>query len=282
MSRTKTNEQRQQWLKDLPSHRLAFQDTEFLERAELRSYRLALEYAKPQLLQEEMGVESTLVVFGSARVPSPEDAAAYRAEAESQLAQDPDRPEHQAELERVRHRCEMVRYYEEARSFAALVSEYAQNEQPYEFVITTGGGPGIMEAANRGASELGRKTMGFNIEIAHEQVPNPYISPELCFNFHYFAIRKMHLMLRARALVIFPGGFGTMDELFEALTLIQTGKMNRIPIVVFGKEYWSRVLNLDAMVEAGTIGPSDLDLIQWAESAAEAWKIIRSFYETGA
>ncbi len=262
----------------LASHRIAFEDPEFLHRPEMRSFRLALEYAKAQLAQQETQVESTVVVFGSARVASPERAEAECRRAERELAAAPGDGAARARLERAHRRLKQARYYEEARRFAALVSEYAQHHRPYEFVITTGGGPGIMEAANRGAYEAGRKTMGFNIEIPHEQEPNPYISPELCFNFHYFAIRKMHLLLRARALVIFPGGFGTLDELFEALTLVQTGKMQRIPIVVLGREYWQQVLNLDAMVEAGTISAGDLELIDWADTAEEAWQIVREFW----
>jgi len=261
-----------------PSQRLAFDDAAFLRQPEMRSYRLALEYAKPQLAQRQVQVRSTVVVFGSARVPSPEDAERLMAAAEAAVAGAPDDPEQRGELERTRARCALVPYYEQARRFAALVSEYSQSEGPYDFVITTGGGPGIMEAANRGASELGLKTRGFNIELPHEQSPNPYISPELCFNFHYFAIRKMHLMLRAKALVIFPGGFGTLDELFEALTLVQTGKMERIPIIVFGRDYWSRVLDLDFMVQTGTVSPGDPGLMRWADTAEQAWEIIRSFH----
>lgn len=279
MSDEKTIEQRQNLLKDLPSYRLAFEDADFLSRDELRSYRLGLEYAKAQLMQREMQVESTIVVFGSARVPSPETAVEREREAEQALAANPDDPQARAEYERVRSRCAMVRYYQEARRFAALVAQSSQGRYPGEFVITTGGGPGIMEAANRGADEMGFKTMGLNIKIEHEQAPNPYISPELCFNFHYFAMRKMHLLLRAKAVVIFPGGFGTMDELFEALTLIQTGKMKRIPIVVFAKEYWSEVFNLQAMVSAGTINAADVDLIDWADTAEEAWEAIHRFYD---
>lgn len=279
MSDEKTIEERQNLLKDLSSYRLAFEDTDFLSRAELRSYRLGLEYAKAQLMQREMQVESTIVVFGSARVPSPETAVEREREAEEALAANPDDPQARVEYERVRSRCAMVRHYQEARRFAALVAQSSQGRYPGEFVITTGGGPGIMEAANRGADEIGFKTMGLNIKIEHEQAPNPYITPELCFNFHYFAMRKMHLLLRAKAVVIFPGGFGTMDELFEALTLIQTGKMKRIPIVVFAKEYWSEVFNLQAMVSAGTINAADVDLIDWADTAEEAWEAIHRFYD---
>lgn len=263
---------------ELPSHRLAFRDVEFLERAELRSYRLALEYLKPQLHQRELGVVSTIVVFGSARIPAPDDGEVMLREALQAVEERPDDPGAASALARARRLCEMVDYYEQARRFAGLVSEYNQGHAPYEFVITTGGGPGIMEAANRGASERGLKTMGFNIEIPHEQDPNPWITPELCFNFHYFAIRKMHLLLKARALVIFPGGFGTMDELFETLTLIQTRKIPRIPIVMFGERYWSQVFNLQAMADAGTIDPGDLELIDTVETAEEAWECIHSFW----
>lgn len=261
-----------------PSRRIAFEDPDFLARAELRPYRLALEYAKPQKLQLEAGVESTIVVFGSARAQPPERAREALVAAIREAAARPHDTGTQLQLRRARKDVELSRYYEEARRFGGLVSEYCKKCQPYDFVITTGGGPGIMEAANRGAAEQGRKTMGLNIQIPYEQAPNPYISPELCFEFHYFALRKMHFLLRARALVIFPGGFGTIDELFDALTLIQTGKMQRLPIIMFGREYWSRVLHFDAMVEAGTIAAEDLQLMIWAESADEAWKAIRDFW----
>jgi len=266
--------------RDLPSHRLAFRDVDFIDRAELRSYRLALEYLKPQLWQNDLGVVSTIVVFGSARVPEPADAEQMMEQARQAVEEDPDDPEAASAVERAKRLTELSGYYEQARRFAGLVSEYNQGHTPYEFVITTGGGPGIMEAANRGASERGLKTMGFNIEIPHEQAPNPWITPELCFNFHYFAIRKMHLLLKARALVIFPGGFGTMDELFEALTLIQTAKIPRFPIVLFGREYWSKVVNLEAMAEAGTIDPRDLDLVEWVDSAEQAWECIQTFWSS--
>lgn len=267
-------------LSDLPSHRIAFEDLDFLNRPEIRSYRLALEYAKPQLMQRDMNVQSTIVVFGSARVPSPEQAATARQAAEAALAADPDDAIAMAELERQHRLAELVPYYQEARRFASLADKYQQPGKPYDYVVTTGGGPGIMEAANRGAAEAGLRTMAFNIEIPHEQEPNPYITPELCFNFHYFAMRKMHFLLRARAMACFPGGYGTMDELFETLTLIQTGKMQRIPVVIFGREWWSRILDLDALAAARTISPADLELIQWADSAEQAWEAIERYYET--
>ena len=269
---------RQQRLKDLESYRLAFRDTDFLARSELRSYRLALEYAKPQLLQREAGVVSTIVVFGSARIPSPGRAEQLLGEAEEAVRQHPDDRTAEHRLEHARRMASLGRYYEEARRFAAMVSEQNSDAAPYEYVITTGGGPGIMEAANRGAYEAGMKTMGLNIEIPFEQTPNAYVSPELCFNFHYFALRKMHFLLKARALVIFPGGFGTLDELFDALTLIQTGKMPPIPIVMFGREYWESVVDFDALVRAGTVSPNDVALMQWADSAEDAWESIRGFW----
>ncbi len=241
----RTPEEQAKWLSELPSHRLAYEDVDFLHREELRPLRLQLELLKPELLQQEQGVVSTIVVFGSARTDPGGRGA---------------------------------RYYEEARRFAAMVSEHCQARGIRKFVITTGGGPGIMEAANRGAHEVGAKSIGLNIEIPHEQVPNPYVTPELCFSFHYFAIRKMHFLLRAKALVIFPGGFGTLDELFDALTLIQTGKMEPMPVVLVGNEYWSNVLNLDYMVEQGTISGQDLDIISRVDTAEEAWQVIRAAY----
>ena len=241
----RTPEEQAKWLSELPSHRLAYEDVDFLHREELRPLRLQLELLKPELLQQEQGVVSTIVVFGSARTDPGGRGA---------------------------------RYYEEARRFAAMVSEHCQARGIRKFVITTGGGPGIMEAANRGAHEVGAKSIGLNIEIPHEQVPNPYVTPELCFSFHYFAIRKMHFLLRAKALVIFPGGFGTLDELFDALTLIQTGKMEPMPVVLVGNEYWSNVLNLDYMVEQGTISGQDVDIISRVDTAEEAWQVIRAAY----
>ena len=264
-------EDRARWLSESPPHRLAYRDLDFLERSELRGTRLGLEYLKPQLGQRELGIESTVVVFGSARTPSPElleHADAVHAAGPDAMPEDP----YQAGvLERARKHRDMVRYYEDARWFASLAKEYA----PASCVITTGGGPGIMEAANRGAHEAGCKTMAFNIQIAFEQVPNPYITPELCFNFHYFAIRKMHFLLKAKALVVFPGGFGTLDELFTALTLIQTLKMPPLPIIMMGGDFWRGVVNFDTLIEVGTISPGDIELLSWADTAEEAWEIIQ-------
>ena len=263
---------------DSPSYRIAFEDLEFLGRPEVRSYRLALEYVKPQLVQRDMNVHSTIVVFGSARIPSPESSTAGLVAAESALDARPDDPDAQAELHRVQQLATMVPFYQEARKFAAMAERYQKPGEPYDFVVTTGGGPGIMEAANRGAAEAGLKTMALNIVIEHEQEPNPYVTPELCFNFQYFAIRKMHFMLRAKALAAFPGGYGTMDELFEALTLIQTGKMPAIPIILFGREWWKRFMRIDSLVEAGTIGLDDPNLFSCVDTAEEGWAAISAFY----
>ncbi len=263
---------------DSPSYRIAFEDLEFLGRPEVRSYRLALEYVKPQLIQRDMHVNSTIVVFGSARIPSPERSEAALAEAETALAAQPDDAGAQAALARAKQMATMVPFYQEARRFAAMAKRYQTPGEPYDFVVTTGGGPGIMEAANRGAAEAGMKTMAFNIVLEHEQEPNPYVTPELCFNFQYFAIRKMHFMLRAKAMVAFPGGYGTMDELFEALTLIQTGKMPSIPIVLFGREWWERFMRIDSLVEAGTIGVDDPGLFTCVDTAEEGWQAIYDFY----
>lgn len=263
---------------DLPHYELAYRDDEFLARKELEPVRLQLELLKPEMVMQEHDVSSTIVVFGSSRVPAPEEVDEHLERAERRVEENPDSEEARAELERARRRCQRSDYYEEARRFGRIVSDYCQVCSPYELVITTGGGPGIMEAANRGASEVGAKTIGLNIEIEGEQVPNPYVSPELNFIFQYFALRKMHLLERAKALAIFPGGFGTLDELFETLTLIQTGVMDPIPVVLVGPDYWSRVLNLDALVEEGMIDPADRELVTVAEDAEEAWDVILDRY----
>jgi uncharacterized protein (TIGR00730 family) len=244
-----------------PSYRLAFADPDFLLRDELRPVRLQLELWKPELLLAEHAIESTIVVFGSARLPRPgADAGTAPPPPGAVLDQE--------------------RAYNEARAFGRLVSAAGQL-QPREqrrFVVVTGGGPGIMEAANRGAHDVGAKSIGLNIVLPEEQAPNPYITPELCFQFHYFALRKMHFMLRALALVCFPGGFGTLDELFDALTLIQTGKAEPIPILLFDEAYWRRIINFEAMAEEGTIAPADLELVAYVESADEAWQRICEHY----
>lgn len=261
-----------------PSYRLAFADPEFLLREELRPVRLQLELLKPELVLQEHRIESTIVVFGSSRIPAPERAREELERAERAVVQNPDDPRALAELRRAHRRVERVRWYEEARRFAALVSRAGQRDGPRRFVIVTGGGPGIMEAANRGAFEVGGKSIGFNITLPHEQLPNRWITPELSFQFHYFALRKMHFMLRARALVVFPGGFGTLDELFETLCLIQTRKARRIPVLLFDRAYWQRIVDFPALVEEGMIDPEDAEIVRYVETAEEAWDIICRHY----
>lgn len=264
-----------------PSFKLSFEDADFLLRDELRAVRLQLELLKPELMLQDQNIRSTIVVFGSARVPSPEDAACHCDEANAALAADPGNPELQRAARARENQRKRCHYYEEARRFGRLVSEAAQTSQGRDYVIMTGGGPGIMEAANRGASDAKRVSVGLNISLPHEQVPNPYITPDLAFQFHYFALRKMHFLMRAKALVVFPGGFGTFDELFETLTLIQTRKIDPMPVLLFGEDYWRRVVNFDAMVEEGVVAPEDLDIFHFVESAEEAWDYIAAFNEPG-
>ncbi|AZI36591.1 hypothetical protein NT2_05_01610 [Caenibius tardaugens NBRC 16725] len=252
-----------------PAYRLAFQDTDFLLREELRPIRFQLELLKPEMLLEEAGVGSTLVFYGSARIPAPDQADALVAAAETD--------EERAVAERLAAKS---RYYEEARKLAKIASECAPVQQgKRQFVVCSGGGPSIMEAANRGAAEAGSESIGLNIVLPHEQAPNRYISPYLSFNFHYFALRKMHFLIRARAVAVFPGGYGTLDEMMELLTLIQTGKMKPIPILLFGKEYWDRIINFGALADEGVINREDLNLFRWCETAEEAWGHITGFYD---
>jgi len=231
-----------------PAYRLAFTDSDFMCREELRPVRLQLELLKPQLVMDERGIESTIVLFGGARIPEP-------------AKKDTARTEMMAELSR---------YYEEARLFSYRMTERSMASYGRENVIVTGGGPGVMEAGNRGAHEAGGQSIGLNIVLPHEQAPNAYVTPDLCFNFHYFAIRKMHFLMRAKAVCVFPGGFGTLDELFESLTLIQTGRMRRVPFLLFGRDFWEKIVNWQALAEAGTISPEDLDLFCYVETADEA------------
>jgi len=247
-----------------PAYRLAWDDSDFMTRQELRPVRLQLELLKPEMSLQERGIRSTVVLFGGARIPEP-GGPAWAAKNETQ----------KKNLEA------SARYYAEARQFARLCSEYSATTYYREFVVVTGGGPGVMEAGNRGADDCGAPSIGLNIVLPHEQAPNLYVTPELCFNFHYFAIRKMHFVMRAKAIAVFPGGFGTMDEFFETLTLIQTGRMERLPVILFGKEFWSRAIDLDYLAEQGTISPGDQELIEIVETADEAWDAIRNFYKLG-
>ncbi len=254
-----------------PAYKLAFRDTDFLLRDELRPVRFQLELLKPEMLLDEARVGSTLVIYGSARIPTP-------AKAESLLAAAEGKSEYEQKV--AQRLAEKAKYYEEAYRLARMVSEKAIIEDgKRQFVVTTGGGPSIMEAGNHGASDAGSESIGLNIVLPHEQAPNSYVTPYLSFQFHYFALRKMHFLLRARAVAVFPGGFGTFDEFFELLTLIQTGKMKPIPILLFGREFWQRVVNFEALAEEGTINKSDLDLFHWCETAEEAWAHIAEFYE---
>jgi uncharacterized protein (TIGR00730 family) len=253
------------------SNRLAFADPEFLLRRETRGIRFQLEMLKPDLTQQEHGIEHTVVVFGSARFQSEERAQkTLEAAQASGLA---------ADIKRAQTLLRNAHFYEQARAFGHLIAQYSANKHnPNKLFICTGGGPGIMEAANRGASEAGGISVGLNIALPHEQSPNPYITPQLSFKFHYFALRKMHFMMRAKALVAFPGGFGTMDELFETLTLVQCKKAKPVPIVLFGSEYWKKVFHLEAMLEECVIAQEDLHLFHYVDRVEDAWEVIRAFY----
>ncbi|WP_304349669.1 TIGR00730 family Rossman fold protein [Comamonas testosteroni] len=256
------------------SNRLAFADPEFMFRRETRGIRMQLEMLKPDLTQIERGIEHTVVVYGSARFVDMEQARQQLAQAKA--SGDTQR---MALAERGMRNAER---YEAARAFARIVATEGMKQVPGERVyICTGGGPGIMEAANRGAHDAGAPNVGLNIYLPHEQHGNPYITPGLSFKFHYFALRKMHFMMRAKALVAFPGGFGTMDELFEVLTLVQTHKSKPVPVILFGTEFWKRVLNFDVLVEEGTISAKDLNLFRYTDDPAEAWSFIQQFYQSG-
>ena len=254
-----------------PSYRLAYQDQEFLLRDELRPVRLQLELLKPELILQENHIESTVVIFGSARLPDPETAEARLVSAEAEYRRKKNDPALKEKVAIARRAMANSRYYAEARKLGALISSNTGKDM---MVVITGGGAGIMEAANRGAHEAGIPSIGLNIVLPHEQAPNSYITPELSFQFHYFAIRKMHFLKRAKALVAFPGGFGTLDELFETLTLVQTQKVSPLPILLFGKEFWERVINFNVLVEEGTISIKDLELFQYVETAEDAWEVI--------
>ncbi|MCC6967220.1 MAG: TIGR00730 family Rossman fold protein [Nitrospira sp.] len=252
----------------------ADRDIDFLQRDELRPIRLGLELLKPELIQTEQGIRSTIVIFGSSRLVEPSLARQALEAAKAELHTAPQDPLRQQQVALAERRLAMAHYYDIAREFGRLVSATCQINGQCDYVIVTGGGPGIMEAANRGAADAGAKSMGLNITLPHEQQPNPYITPDLCFQFHYFALRKMHFLLRARALVVFPGGFGTLDELFETLTLLQTGKTRNITVVLIGQAYWERLINWSMLVEEGLIGLHDLSLFHFAETAEQAWDLI--------
>jgi len=242
-----------------PSYRLAFADEEFLCREELRPVRWQLELMKPEMMLSEAGIKSTVVLFGGARIPPPE----------------------RADTARTKTLADLSKYYDEAREFARLMTIQSMADGGHDHVIVTGGGPGVMEAGNRGAADAGGRSIGLNIVLPHEQAPNEWVTPGLCFNFHYFAIRKMHFLVRASAICVFPGGFGTMDEMFEALTLIQTGRMERIPFLLFGRTFWESILNWEVLAEAGTISAEDLNLFRYVDTATEAVEAIATWGDAG-
>ncbi|AXJ95666.1 MULTISPECIES: TIGR00730 family Rossman fold protein [unclassified Sphingomonas] len=252
-----------------PAYKLAFQDMDFLLRDDLRPVRFQLELLKPELLLEEAKIASTFVMYGSARIPEPAKAKALLDMASDETAR--------AIAEKL---VAKSRYYEVARELAQIASRVPRDQNGMrQFVVCSGGGPSIMEAANRGATDVGAESIGLNIVLPHEQAPNPYVTPALSFQFHYFALRKMHFLLRARALAAFPGGFGTFDELFELLTLIQTGKIKPIPVLLFGREFWDKVVNFQALVDEGVVSQRDLGIFTYVETAEEAWDVVREFYE---
>jgi hypothetical protein len=251
------------------AYRLAFTDEAFLLREELRPVRMQLELLKPELVQQEHDIRSTIVIFGSARILPPDEAARQLDHARA--------GGDAAAIRRAETAAAMSRYYDEARRFAGLVTERSRSHDTPIYVVT-GGGPGIMEAGNRGAHDVRGKSIGLNIVLPHEQAPNPYITPELCFQFHYFALRKMHFLMRSIALVCFPGGFGTLDELFEVMTLKQTGKVRARPILLFGRDFWRRLIDFDHLVETGMIAPEDKGLFHYVETAEEAWAHLEAHY----
>jgi uncharacterized protein (TIGR00730 family) len=251
-----------------PAYRLAFQDAEFLLREDLRPVRFQLELLKPELLLDEAKIGSTFVFYGSARIPEPAKADVLREVAADDYSR------------RVAERLiAKSKYYDVARELAGLASNCPRDLQGWrQFVVCSGGGPSIMEAANRGAQEAGAESVGLNIVLPHEQTPNPYVTPGLSFQFHYFALRKMHFLLRARAIAVFPGGFGTFDETFELLTLIQTGKVSPLPVLLYGRDFWERVVNFEALAEEGVISRKDLELFHFVETAQEGWDYVRKWW----
>ncbi|MGM0526600.1 MAG: TIGR00730 family Rossman fold protein [Pseudomonadota bacterium] len=260
------------------SYKLAFADNEFLLQDDLRAVRLQLEYLKPQLVLEKHQVEATIVVFGSARFLPPEQAQHDLRIAQQELEKDPANDQLMGNVKRAQIAVKNSGFYQQAQEFSRIATEHNLRHEDENLMIVSGGGPGVMEAANRGAMDAGGKSIGLNIVLPREQKPNPYITPEYCFQFHYFAIRKMHFLQRARALVAFPGGYGTLDELFETLTLVQTKKSEPVPIVLVGSDYWRRLINFDVLVEEGTIDQRDLDLFQVVDTAEQAWQAICQCY----
>jgi len=266
-------------LEESPAYEIAFLDEDFLMEDYARPFRLQIELMKPEILLRQEKIKSTIVVFGGTRIIDEKSARGELRKIERKLERRPGEAGLRRDLRIAKSVLAKSHFYDEAREFGHLVSIESQKNSDREYVIVTGGGPGIMEGANRGAFECGAKSIGMNITLPLEQHPNAYITPELCFQFHYFAIRKMHFLMRAKALVAFPGGFGTMDELFEALTLVQTRKVKPLPIVLFGEEYWRSVINFQHFVDEGTIAPEDIELFVYADKARDAWSYIKHFYK---
>ncbi len=265
-----------------PAYKIAYHDDDFMDEEFCRPVRLQLELLKPEKLFQKEKIDSTIVVFGGTRIIEKKDAESNIEKLKKKIVKKPNDKVLKKKLRIAKSILAKSKYYDEAKEFARLVSAECQINEGHEYVIVTGGGPGIMEAANRGAYEIGAKSIGLNITLPFEQEPNPYITPELCLNFHYFAIRKMHFLMRAKALLAFPGGYGTLDELFEALTLIQTLKVPPLPIVLFGEEFWRKIVNFEALVDEGTIAEEDLDLFVYADNAKDAWQYIKYFNQTNA
>jgi uncharacterized protein (TIGR00730 family) len=261
------------------SYTPAVQDLDFLGGGSTRGLRLQLDYLKPERSLRKYGIEHTIVVFGSTRIVEPRSAARKVEELQAQLANRPDDSALASRLAVAQRIMSKSHFYDIAREFSRLVGESGNGPDDCRLVVMTGGGPGMMEAANRGSSDVRARTVGLNIQLPHEQFPNPYISPELCFQFHYFALRKLHFMLRARALVAFPGGYGTFDELFETLTLIQTRKIRPVPVVLVGEAFWRKAFDVDFLVDEGVIDPEDRDLFWYAESAEDIWQGLQLWYE---
>jgi uncharacterized protein (TIGR00730 family) len=262
-----------------PSYQLAFRDLDFLGREDLRPLRLELELLKPEIMLEEKGIKSTIVAFGGTQIVPREQAERHLADAKKAIKEKGETHETKRGLIRATQLLAKTRFYDECREFAQIVSTWARkHDRTGEFVIKTGGGPGIMEAANRGAADVDMPSIGLNIILPFEQVPNSYITPGLCFQFNYFAIRKMHFLLRAEALICFPGGFGTLDELFTALTLRQTDRAQKIPIILYSREYWKNVINFEFLADEGVIHDEHLDLISYADSPQETWDLILDSY----
>ncbi len=267
-----------QQLLHAPSYRLAFADVDFLDSPKLRASRMELELLKPEIAFEDQGIRSTIVVFGSTRIVEPAEARKSLERARARLADTPRDPRRRRAVARAERILANSEYYDTARDFARLVSSRCQGQGEAEYVIVTGGGPGVMEAANRGAYDVGAKSIGLNIHLPQEQQPNPFITPDPCFQVRYFAMRKFHFVLRAKALVVFPGGFGTMDELFEVLTLRQSNRTQKIPIILFGREYWEQAIHFRFLADEGTIDDENLDLFRYAQTAEEAWEMIQQFH----